>query len=98
MMLTLNSTLIAILKEDILPILEERDVGALTISLKSILQHFNFQPTLEKIGTHGTSVLVTEHPTDEKLHFEECLSRMHEYWIEEAMIPCEIIIFSEHNK
>ena len=26
---------------------------------KSILQHFNFQPTLEKIGTHGTSVLVT---------------------------------------
>ena len=59
MMLTLNSTLIAILKEDILPILEEQDAGALTIFLKSILQHFNFQPTLEKIGTHGTSVLVT---------------------------------------
>lgn len=59
MMLTPNFTLIAILKEDTLPILEEQDAGALAIFLKSIQQHFNFRPTLERIGTHGMSALVT---------------------------------------
>ena len=50
------------------------------------------------IDNYDRMFRLTKHPSDEKRHFEECLSRMHEYWTEEAKVPCEITIFSEQGK
>ena len=50
------------------------------------------------IDNYDRMFCMTDHPTDERLHFEECLSRVHEYWTKEAKIPCKIAIFSEHIK
>lgn len=50
------------------------------------------------IDDYDKMFCMTEHPTDERSHFEECLSIVHEYWTKEAKIPCEIAIFSEHIK
>lgn len=50
------------------------------------------------IDNYDRMLRLTKHPSDEKRHFEECLSRMHEYWTEEAKVPCEITTFLEQGK